>query len=80
MKIINDVATCCTAFGLAIFAGSLLFGAGTLSVLGWAVALPLFVGSTGIVALTVHSMIPERSGNEVPADEKNNRKNKTQTA
>ena len=40
--------------GLAIFAGSFLFGPGALTVLGWLVMLPMFVGCVGILALTIY--------------------------
>ena len=81
MKIISNVATLCMAFGLTIFAGSFLFGAGTLSVIGWLVTLPLFLGASGHVALSVYNMIPEskEKAAEVPASEKNNIKPNTQT-
>jgi len=80
MKIINNVATLCMSFGLAILAGSFLFGAGSLTVIGWLVALPLFVGSTGHVALSIYNMIPERKDNKVsaPAGERDQHKPGTQ--
>ena len=82
MKIISNIATLCMSFGLAILAGSFIFGAGSLTVIGWLVAVPLFLGSTGHVALSIYNMIPERKkdGVQTPADEKNNKKPGTQTA
>jgi hypothetical protein len=58
MKIISNVATLFMAFGLSIFGGMYLFGAAPLSVLGWLVCLPLFVGSTGHIALALYEMFP----------------------
>jgi len=82
MKTITNVATLCMSFGLAVFAGSFLFSAGTLSVVGWLVTIPLFIGATGHTALSVYNLIPE--GKEKPAvdpkEEINKTKEQTQTA
>ena len=79
MKTINNVATLCMSFGLAVFAGSFLFSAGTLSVIGWLVTIPLFIGATGHTAISVYNLIPEAK--EKPAkDEKQGVKPQTATA
>lgn len=68
MKIISNIATLSMAFGLAVFAGSFLFGAGTLSVVGWLVTAPLFLGATGHVALSIYNMLPERKDKKVKGE------------
>lgn len=65
MKIINNIANLFAGVGLAVFGGSLLFGAGSLTVLGWCVALPMFLGGTGIVTLNVIAMLPEKAQKKV---------------
>ncbi len=46
MGTVNKIATFLIVGGLGVASGHLLFSAGTLTTLGWFVALPLFVGST----------------------------------
>jgi hypothetical protein len=74
------------SFGLSLFAGMFLFSAGSLTVLGWLVFLPLFVGSTGHFALAIYSLLPEKVEGadavvkETPAKEKEGLKPAPETA
>lgn len=79
MKSINNVATLCMSFGLAVFAGSFLFAAGSLTVIGWLVCVPLFIGATGHTAISVYNLIPERKKKDAK-DEKEGLKPQEQTA
>ena len=79
MKIINNVATLCMAFGLTVFAGSFLFGSGSLGVLGWVITLPLFVGASAHTAISVYNLLPERK-KDAKADEKQGIKPEAQPA
>jgi hypothetical protein len=60
MKNIANIGSLCMSFGLAVFAGALLFTGGPLTVLGYIVAVPLFAGSLIHFGLSVKSMIPEK--------------------
>ena len=80
MKIINNVATLCMSFGHAVFSGALLFSAGSLTTIGWLVAVPLFIGSTAHVSLSVMNLIPEKKEGSVKADEKSGKKPQQATA
>ena len=80
MKVITNIATLCMAFGLTIFAGSILFGAGSLTVIGWLVTLPLFLGASAHVCLSVYNMIPVIKEATPTLSEKDRLKPSTQTA
>jgi len=80
MKILNLVGVGLTSFSLATFAGSFLFGAGSLTVLGWVVMLPMFLGGTLGLATVIIAVIPEGKSKEVPASEAQGVKPTAQTA
>jgi len=67
-KHLTNGSTICVMGGIAIYAGALLFGAGTLTVLGWFIAVPMFAGAVGHVALGVYNYFPK--GKKVGKDEK----------
>lgn len=68
----RKIASSLTNVGLAIYAGAFLFGAGSLTVLGWVVMVPIFAGCTFSIAHDIYSLLPERE--EVDGDEKNKTK------
>ena len=59
MNTFNNICSFCTAVGLAVFAGSYLFSAGSLTALGWVIMLPLFAGSTGHILIGLYNLIPQ---------------------
>lgn len=68
MNVISNVASVCMSFGLAVLAGSFIFGGGALGITGWLISLPLFIGSCGVFAVSAYNLIPERKRIEAATD------------
>jgi hypothetical protein len=68
---LDNIAVTAIYFGLALFSGSFLFGAGSLSLMGWLVMTPLFAGATYKACTNVLEIV---SG--VHPDEKRRKKTK----
>jgi hypothetical protein len=59
MRVITNLAGVLTSFALTVFGGSLLFGAGALSAVGWLVAIPLFVGAITCTGIGIYNLFPK---------------------
>lgn len=80
MKIIENVAGASVEVGLGLWAGFMLFSPGSLSIIGLFIFVPIFVGTTGKLALRIYHLLPEakpkdaNDTSKVNADEKNGNK------
>lgn len=76
MNTLNNVSKLASAVGLGVFAGSFIFGAGTLTILGWTVFAPLLAGSVGLASVSCYDLYqsfinrPKKVKSEVKVDEK----------
>ena len=68
MHILNLVGVGLTSFSLATFAGSFLFGGASLTILGWVVMAPMFIGGTLGVTAVILTLIPESKAKEAKSE------------
>jgi len=63
-NIITNVSNLFVGVGLSVYAGTFLFGAGALSVLGWIIMIPLFLGALGVVGMAIYGFIGSKEERE----------------
>ena len=78
MKTVQQISSGLLLTGLAIGSAVMVFNGG-LTILGYSIFVPMFLGATGGIACLVQSVWPEKKA-KVPSSEKENLKPQAATA
>jgi len=75
---ITNVSVLFVGIGLAVFAGSFIFSAGALTVLGWAIFGPMFIGALGLIGVTCYAFVTSFKKDEKKVEKKDGEKERDQ--
>ena len=65
-KTIFNASSATVGFSLALLAGTMIFGGGSLSILGMAIFIPMLIGGAGLVTSGAINLIPAKFLASIP--------------